>query len=85
MPAETPLDEKESSQHLDAGLDAGKLEDEHEVVLKSDFDSLSYWNTIKAFKLVAFYCFIAAFSAATDGYQVSSSPPMRTAILGPGN
>jgi hypothetical protein len=37
----------------------------------SGYETLSYWQTVRKFKLVSFICFMAAFSAATDGYQVA--------------
>jgi hypothetical protein len=38
----------------------------------SGYECLSPWQTVKAFKLCTLICFAAAFSAATDGYQVGS-------------
>ncbi|KAJ6027072.1 general substrate transporter [Penicillium canescens] len=39
----------------------------------SGYETLSWWQTVRKFKLVSFICFMAAFSAATDGYQVAMS------------
>lgn len=36
----------------------------------SGYEELTVWETVKTFKLCAFVCFMVAFSAATDGYQV---------------
>ncbi|PMD28821.1 hexose transporter [Hyaloscypha variabilis F] len=36
----------------------------------SGYETLSVWETVKAFKFASFICFAVAFSAATDGYQV---------------
>ncbi|KAG7108624.1 MFS transporter fmqE like protein [Verticillium longisporum] len=36
----------------------------------SGFETLSLWETIKAFKVCTATCFLVAFSAATDGYQI---------------
>ncbi|KAF3389914.1 putative glucose transporter HXT5 [Talaromyces pinophilus] len=37
----------------------------------SGYENLTPWETVKAFKLCTFICFAVAFSAATDGYQIS--------------
>lgn len=34
------------------------------------YESLTPWQTIKHFKMATAICFAAAFSAATDGYQI---------------
>lgn len=34
------------------------------------YEVLSVWDTIKTFKVCTLVCFAAAFSAATDGYQI---------------
>ncbi|EEU37614.1 uncharacterized protein NECHADRAFT_53594 [Fusarium vanettenii 77-13-4] len=39
----------------------------------SGYETLTNWQTVKKFKLVSLVCFLAAFSAATDGYQVAMS------------
>ncbi|KAJ5389244.1 putative maltose permease (MalP) [Penicillium cataractarum] len=36
----------------------------------SGYESLSLWQTAKMFKVATITCFAAAFSAATDGYQI---------------
>ncbi|KAF5241036.1 hypothetical protein FANTH_9253 [Fusarium anthophilum] len=36
----------------------------------SGYETLSLWETCKAFKVCTAYCFLVAFSAATDGYQI---------------
>lgn len=38
----------------------------------SGYELLTPWQTVKAFKLCTLICFAAAFSAATDGYQIGS-------------
>ncbi|RSL97228.1 hypothetical protein CDV31_013136 [Fusarium ambrosium] len=35
------------------------------------YESMTVWETIKAFKICCLVCFAAAFSAATDGYQIA--------------
>lgn len=39
--------------------------------ITSGYETLTLWQTVKKFKLVSFVCFMAAVSAATDGYQVA--------------
>ncbi|KAH7141056.1 hypothetical protein EDB81DRAFT_885750 [Dactylonectria macrodidyma] len=34
------------------------------------YETLSIWETTKAFKVATLICFAAAFSAATDGYHI---------------
>ncbi|KAH8172225.1 sugar transporter domain-containing protein [Sarocladium implicatum] len=36
----------------------------------SGYETLTIWQTVKAFKVCTAYCFLVAFSAATDGYQI---------------
>lgn len=36
----------------------------------SGYESLTPWETIKTFRWATVACFAAAFSAATDGYQI---------------
>ena len=40
----------------------------------SGYETLSLWETVKLFKVNTAYCFLVAFSAATDGYQIGSVP-----------
>ena len=51
----------------DAALDAATR---GQVV--TGYEVLGVWETVKTFKLCTFVCFAAAFSAATDGYQIGS-------------
>ncbi|KAF2649964.1 general substrate transporter [Lophiostoma macrostomum CBS 122681] len=37
----------------------------------SGYETLTVWETIKAFKMNALICFLASVSAATDGYQIA--------------
>lgn len=60
-------DEKEKALHLEQG----ENDADNRIVTQSDFDTLSTWQAIKRFKLACFYCAVAAFSAATDGYQIN--------------
>jgi len=36
------------------------------------YEDLTPWQTVKQFKMATALCFAAAFSAATDGYQIGS-------------
>lgn len=36
----------------------------------SGYETLTLWETVRTFKVCTAACFAAAFSAATDGYQV---------------
>lgn len=36
----------------------------------SGYETLTLWETLKTFKVATLVCFMAAFSAATDGYQI---------------
>ncbi|KAK1488814.1 sugar transporter [Colletotrichum abscissum] len=50
----------------------------------SGYESLSIWETVKLFKIASAACFAAAFSAATDGYQIgyaSHFAPPRASIV----
>jgi hypothetical protein len=69
----TPVEEKLQIEHEEAVAPV----DPYKGGLKSTFDGLTYWQTVKTFKLVSFYCAIAAFSAATDGYQARPLSPFR--------
>lgn len=40
----------------------------------SGYETLSLWETVKTFKVNTAYCFLVAFSAATDGYQIGFGP-----------
>ncbi|KAE9579552.1 hypothetical protein CGMCC3_g4093 [Colletotrichum fructicola] len=40
----------------------------------SGYESLTIWETAKLFKVATISCFVAAFSAATDGYQIGQVP-----------
>ena len=38
--------------------------------LATGFESLTFWQTIKTFKVATACCVLAAFSAGADGYQL---------------
>lgn len=59
VPGSLPLDAKEASAEAAAKGQA-----------LSGFETLTLWQTVKAFKVCTFTCFMVAFSAATDGYQI---------------
>ena len=37
----------------------------------SGYEDLTLWQTVAQFKYASLYCFLAAMSAAADGYQLS--------------
>ena len=47
-----------------------KAEAEAKGQSSSGYENLTLWQTVKLFKVATAYCFAAAFSAATDGYQI---------------
>ena len=34
------------------------------------YETLGFWETVNTFRMCTLMCFLAAFSAATDGYQI---------------
>jgi len=42
----------------------------------SGYEDLTPWQTVKLFKVATAVCFAAAFSAATDGYQIGFVIPL---------
>ena len=47
-----------------------KSEAEAKGQSSSGYENLTLWQTVKLFKVATAYCFAAAFSAASDGYQI---------------
>ena len=41
----------------------------------SGYETLTLWQTARQFRWASIYCFIAAMSAAADGYQLSYVAP----------
>lgn len=37
----------------------------------SSYENLTFWETVRTFKMAAAICFVSAFAAATDGYQMA--------------
>lgn len=72
-PTEKPTDPVE---HAEAPVEIGLKESEAAVdaaskgQATSGYELLTPWETVKTFKLATAACFFAAFSAATDGYQI---------------
>ncbi|CAK7218381.1 hypothetical protein SBRCBS47491_003490 [Sporothrix bragantina] len=72
MATEKQNDPTEAIEHVP---DSGNLKD---AVLdaalmgqaRTGYETLTPWETVKTFKISSLACFAAAFSAATDGYQV---------------
>ncbi|CEN60929.1 hypothetical protein ASPCAL07600 [Aspergillus calidoustus] len=60
-----------SAEHRDV-VDGNPLEKEHAAsgLGLSGYETLGLWETVKAFKMTTFVCFMMCFSAATDGYQI---------------
>lgn len=71
---EQPSDMAIERQETGVGGNAGAKEASMEAAARgqgvSGYETLSLWQTIKAFKVCTAYCFLVAFSAATDGYQI---------------
>lgn len=63
------LDGEVAEFHVEEALKASQIKVEPGQ-LSSGYESLSLWQTVKVFKVASAYCFAAAFSAATDGYQI---------------
>jgi hypothetical protein len=73
----TPKNLKGSIEHVEehghvhnpkeAALDAAA-----QGQITSGYETLSLWETVMTFKVSTAVCFAAAFSAATDGYQIGS-------------
>lgn len=77
------VDEKSSGagaeQHENIGLDNKDTSLTHIAEadaaahgqLTTGYEGLGVWETIKTFKVASGVCFLAAFTAAMDGYQIS--------------
>ncbi|KAM0281980.1 hypothetical protein ACHAO9_010461 [Fusarium lateritium] len=63
------LDDEVGEFHVEQAFKASDVKVEAGQ-LSSGYESLSLWHTVKVFKVATAYCFVAAFSAATDGYQI---------------
>jgi hypothetical protein len=63
------LDDDVAEFHVEQAFKASEVKVEAGQ-LSSGYESLSLWQTVKVFKVSTAYCFAAAFSAATDGYQI---------------
>jgi hypothetical protein len=61
---------KDQPDHIEQGLE--KL-DRDRPQLKSGFDELSVWQTVKQFKYATLVCIAVCFAGSADGYQVSTS------------
>ncbi|KAF4969545.1 hypothetical protein FSARC_3228 [Fusarium sarcochroum] len=77
-PTIKPADEKVAAEHNDFAEPPLK---QHEIIedavakgqITSGYETLGWWHTVAKFKFVSLVCFLAAFSAATDGFQVAMS------------
>ncbi|KAI1013794.1 hypothetical protein LB503_010531 [Fusarium chuoi] len=63
------LDNEVAEFHVEQAMKASEVKVQAGQ-LSSGYESLSLWQTVKVFKVATAYCFAAAFSAATDGYQI---------------
>ncbi|KAI1047176.1 hypothetical protein LB505_013180 [Fusarium chuoi] len=63
------LDDDVAEFHIEQAMKASEVKVQAGQ-LSSGYESLSLWQTVKVFKVATAYCFAAAFSAATDGYQI---------------
>lgn len=63
------LDDDVAEFHVEQAMKASEVKVQAGQ-LSSGYESLSLWQTVKVFKVATAYCFAAAFSAATDGYQI---------------
>ncbi|KAM5343675.1 hypothetical protein ACJ41O_012212 [Fusarium nematophilum] len=74
--AHAPEKSSDPVEHAEAPVEVGLKESEAAVEAASKgqattgYEHLSPWQTVKAFKVATAVCFFAAFSAATDGYQI---------------
>ena len=62
---------EEAITQKDAALDAAVRGQ-----VASGYETLGAWETVKTFKYSVAVCFFAAFSAATDGYQIGLVSPL---------
>lgn len=60
-----PLPSAPYGVHTDEQLDA--IKEGRDVQLKSEFDSLTVWQTVKVYRNALIVCGLAGFAAATDG------------------
>jgi hypothetical protein len=77
-PESNPLGEKpaNSIKHVESHLE-DEIKPSESVVdavargqATSGYETMTLWETVKTFKVASIACFAAAFSAATDGYQI---------------
>lgn len=56
--------EKEQNNQIEA---ITAFAEHHEL---SGYETLTWWETVKTFRMAVAVCFLVTFSAATDGYQI---------------
>lgn len=85
---EKPIDSAEHVDHADE-MGLGPKDIAIDAAAKgqatSGYENLTPWETVKKFKICTLVCFLAAFSAATDGYQIGSDTtpfPVRRLSVG---
>lgn len=76
MASQKPIAAPSESDHIEQCQKAGHVVAEAIAIDKgqatSGYENLSLWDTVTTFKVATVTCFLAAFSAATDGYQIGS-------------
>lgn len=74
MASQKPNTACSESDHIEQCQKAGHVV--AEAIVKgqatSGYEDLTLWETVTTFKVATAACFLAAFSAATDGYQIGS-------------
>lgn len=66
----TPAEpEKPQASYLEAAVTNESKKGHQPVLMKSELDNMSWWQTLVTFKRVVLICGMAGFTAATDGYQ----------------
>lgn len=74
MASQKPNTAPSESDHIEQCQKTGHVV--AEAIVKgqatSGYEDLTLWETVTTFKVATAACFLAAFSAATDGYQIGS-------------
>jgi hypothetical protein len=78
LPTDKPSTVEWEAKHLEEKVDDGKIDPDTAQVLstgqgevRSAWEELSYVSSLRLFWKGVLVCFLAAFSSATDGYQIS--------------
>lgn len=65
-----PKDQVEHREHDDIKPTEVAIDAAVRGQATTGYETLTFWQTLTTFKLSSAICFAAAFSAATDGYQI---------------